>query len=45
MMDAYYRYLRAERRAWAEGNDRRALMLARMKARAYSMYAVDTPYF
>lgn len=44
-MHIYLRYLRAEQRAWAEGNERRAITLARWKARAYRMYAVDAPYF
>lgn len=44
-MHVYQRLLRAERYAWAENNQRRALILARWKARAYSMYAVETLYF
>ena len=44
-MHIYMRLLQAERRAWAEGNEPRALILARWKARAYRMYAVETPYF
>ena len=44
-MSAYQRYLRAELRAWAEKNPAKAMLLARWKARAYVMYAVDTPYF
>ena len=44
-MNVYMRLLRAERLAWAEGNERRALILARWKARAYRMYQVETPYY
>jgi hypothetical protein len=45
VMQTYLRYLRAELRAWAEGNTAKAMTLARWKARAYRMYAVETPYY
>ncbi len=44
-MNVYQRYLRAEMRAWADGETAKAMLLARWKARAYRMYAVETPYF
>jgi hypothetical protein len=44
-MHVYLRYLHAEMRAWHEGNTKRALTLARWKSRAYTMYAIETPYF
>ena len=44
-MQTYLRYMRAESRAWAEGNTAKAMLLARWKARAYRMYAVETPYY
>lgn len=43
-MQAYSRYADAEIRAWFDLNTSKALMLARWKARAYRMYAVDRPY-
>jgi hypothetical protein len=44
-MRVYMRYLRAEMHAWANGETAKAMLLARWKARAYRMYAVETPYF
>lgn len=44
-MNAYMRYMHAEMRAWAEGDTAKAIMLARLKARAYKMYAVTVPYY
>jgi hypothetical protein len=44
-MNVYERYLRAEMRAWADGETAKAMLLARWKSRAYRMYAVKTPYF
>jgi hypothetical protein len=44
-MNTYLRYMRAELRAWADGNAAKAIILARWKARAYKMYAVETPYY
>lgn len=43
-MHIYKMLLQAERRAWAENNERRALILGRWKARAYLMYAVECVY-
>lgn len=43
-MHVYQRYLRAELRARSEANFAKANMLARWKARAYKMYAVDCLY-
>ena len=44
-MNIYLRLLNAERRAWGEGDAAKAIILARWKARAYVMYAVETPYY
>lgn len=44
-MDVYIRYMNAELRAWAEGNTAKAVMLARLKERAYRMYAVADTYY
>ena len=44
-MNIYLRYLRAEMRAWHEKNPAKAMILARWKARAYRMYAVEAPYY
>lgn len=41
----YERYLRAEWIARANGELERELRFARMKARAYRMYGVNTLYF
>ena len=43
-MAIYQRYLRAELRAWSEGSTAKAITLARWKARAYKMYAVNCLY-
>lgn len=45
IVETYIRYMKAEMRAWSEGKKEKAIMLARWKARAYRMYAVDCPYF
>lgn len=44
-MEVYKRYLQAELRAWNAGLPQKAMLLARWKARAYRMYAVDSLYF
>ena len=44
-MNIYLRLLNAERRAWGEKDAAKAIILARWKARAYMMYAVETPYY
>ena len=44
-MNVYLRLLRAENIAWLQGNTGKAIILARWKARAYKMYAVETPYY
>lgn len=43
-MHVYHRYLHAEMRAWFQGHTAKAMTLARWKARAYKMYAIQTPY-
>lgn len=45
MKHSYLRLRNAELRAWAEGNTRKAVILAQWKARAYMMYAVETAYY
>ena len=44
-LNPYERYLRAELAAWGNKQTDRAIMFARLKARAYRMYAIETPYY
>lgn len=44
-MTPYHRYLAAELRARGEGKTALANTFARMKARAYRMYGIETPYY
>ena len=44
-LNPYQRYLRAELRAWGNKQTSRAITFARLKARAYRMYAITTPYY